>query len=117
MKYTWANNLANPNFEKLDWVLVNTEWEEKFPLTSVHALTREVSDHTPLLLNFGELTLIATQPMFKFKLGWLLRDGFMKMVRDIWTNTLVGSTPMKTWQDKIRRLRQYLRGWAKNTNG
>jgi hypothetical protein len=38
----------------------------------------------------------------------------MKMVRDIWTNTVVGSTPMERWQGKIRRLRQYLRGWVKN---
>jgi hypothetical protein len=59
------------------------EWEEKFPLTTVHALTREVSNHTPLLLNAGESSLMATQPMFKFELGWLLRYGFMEMVRDI----------------------------------
>jgi hypothetical protein len=31
-KYTWANNLANPTFEKLNWVLITTEWEEKYPL-------------------------------------------------------------------------------------
>ena len=24
---------------------------------------------------------------------------------------------MKKWQNKIRRLRQFLRGWAKNVNG
>jgi len=24
---------------------------------------------------------------------------------------------MKKWQNKIRRLRQFLRGWAKNENG
>jgi endonuclease/exonuclease/phosphatase family metal-dependent hydrolase len=53
-KYTWANNLATPIFEKLDRILVTTEWEEKFPLSTVQALTREVSDHTPLLLNSGE---------------------------------------------------------------
>jgi hypothetical protein len=29
------------------------EWDEKFPLTTVQALPREISDHTPLLLNFG----------------------------------------------------------------
>jgi hypothetical protein len=27
-KYTWANNLDNPTFEKLDRVLVTMEWEE-----------------------------------------------------------------------------------------
>jgi hypothetical protein len=115
-KYTLVNNLANPTFERLDRVLITTGWE-KFPLTTIRALTREVSDHTPLLLNFRESTLMATQPMFKFELGWLIRDGFMEMVRDIWTNTLVGSTPMERWQGKIHRLYQYLRGWVKNTGG
>jgi hypothetical protein len=76
--FTWANNLANPTFEKLDQVLVTTEWE-KFPLTTVHAFTRQVSDHTPLLINSGEPSLMATHPMFKFELGWFLRDGFMEM--------------------------------------
>jgi exonuclease III len=68
-KYTWVNNLANPTFEKLDRILITTKWEEKYPLTTVHALTREVSDHTPLLLNSGESSFMATQPMFKFELG------------------------------------------------
>ena len=29
----------------------------------------------------------------------------------------MGNTPLERWQAKIRRLRQYLRGWAKNTSG
>jgi hypothetical protein len=102
--YTWANNLATPTFEKLEWILITTEWEEKFLLTTVQALTRQLSGHTPLLLNSGESSHIATQPMFKFELGWLLWDGFMEMVRDIWLSTMVGRTPMKRWHGKIRRL-------------
>jgi hypothetical protein len=116
-KYTWANNLANPTFKKLDRVLITTEWEEKYPLTTVCALTREVSDHTPLLLSSSESSCMATQSMFKFELVWLLRDGFMETVRDIWTHIVVGSTIMERWQGKIRRLQQYLRGWAKNIGG
>jgi hypothetical protein len=116
-KYTWANNLANPTFKKLDRVLITTEWEEKYPLTMVRALTREVSDHTPVLLSSGESSCMATQSMFKFELVWILRDGFMETVRDIWTHIVVGSTIMERWQGKIRRLQQYLRGWAKNIGG
>jgi hypothetical protein len=52
-KYTWANNLSNMTFEKLDRVLVSTEWEEKFPLSTVHVLPRVISDQIPLLLNSG----------------------------------------------------------------
>jgi hypothetical protein len=40
-------------------ILMTTEWEEKFPLSTVQALTREVSDHTPLLLNSGESPQVA----------------------------------------------------------
>jgi hypothetical protein len=116
-KYTWANNLANPTFKKLDRVLITTEWEEKYPLTMVRALTREVSDHTPVLLSSGESSCMTTQSMFKFELVWILRDGFMETVRDIWTHIVVGSTIMERWQGKIRRLQQYLRGWAKNIGG
>jgi hypothetical protein len=96
-KYTWTNNLVNPTFEKLDHILMIMEWEEKFPLSTVQALTRKVSDHTPLLLNSGESSYMATQPMFKFELGWLLRDGFIEMVKDIWVNTIGRRTPMERW--------------------
>jgi hypothetical protein len=41
----------------------------------------------------------------------------MEVVRDIWAHTVVGHTLMERWQGKIRRLRQYLRGWAKNIGG
>jgi hypothetical protein len=38
-KFTWANNLASSTFEKLDRILVTTEWEKKFHLATVRALT------------------------------------------------------------------------------
>ena len=52
-KFTWANALPNPTFEKLDRVLASVEWEQKFPYVIVQALTRGISDHTPLFLDSG----------------------------------------------------------------
>jgi endonuclease/exonuclease/phosphatase family metal-dependent hydrolase len=52
-KFTWANSRRVPTYEKLDRVLVSTEWEQRFPLATVVALSREISDHTPLLLDTG----------------------------------------------------------------
>jgi hypothetical protein len=46
-QFTWANSLPNPTSEKLDRVLMTTEWEFKYPLVSVRALDRGVSDHPP----------------------------------------------------------------------
>lgn len=58
-KFTWANALQKPTYEKLDRVLVSTEWEQKYPLATVDALSREISDHTPLLLNTGRKLLLS----------------------------------------------------------
>jgi endonuclease/exonuclease/phosphatase family metal-dependent hydrolase len=52
-RFIWANSMPNPTFEKLDRILVSTEWEQKFPLAKVMALSRDISDHTPLLLDNG----------------------------------------------------------------
>ena len=70
-KYTWANSLGVPTYERLDQVLVSTEWEQKIPMAIVVA-----SDHTPLLLNTGDKGQSTSQPLFRFELGWLLRKIF-----------------------------------------
>jgi len=49
--------------------------------------------------------------------GWLIRDGFYDMVASIWQSETSGRTSLERWQNKIRRLRQHLRGWAKHTAG
>jgi hypothetical protein len=58
-----GDNLEVPTFEKLDRILSCTEWELKCPHTTVQALSKEVSDHTPLFLNIGETTGVANPPI------------------------------------------------------
>jgi len=116
-KFTWANSKSVPTYERLDRVLVSTEWEQKFPLVTVDALNREISDHTPLLLSTGDRVQVAGQHEFKFELSWLLLEGFFETVAKTWKSVICGYSPMKNWQNKIRRLRQFLRGWAKNVEG
>jgi hypothetical protein len=113
-QFAWANSLETLTFEKLDRILSCTEWKSKFPHTTVHALSQEISDHTPLLLNTGDSAGRTTPPQFKFELGWFLREGFFDMVKEIWSEAQGGHTPLEKWQAKIRRGRQFLRGWAKN---
>ena len=57
------------------------------------------------------------QHSFKFEFGWLLREGFVDMVKEIWSSVDEGNSSMERWQAKFRRLRQHLRGWAKHTSG
>jgi endonuclease/exonuclease/phosphatase family metal-dependent hydrolase len=54
-QFTWANSLPVPTYEKLDRVLMDTDWEDKYPMVSVRALERieKLSDHAPILLTTG----------------------------------------------------------------
>jgi hypothetical protein len=116
-QFTWAGPGDNPTYEKLDRVLVRSEWEIKFPFSTVEQRDRNISDHTPLILNTGASTHSNIQRPFKFERGWLIREGFHDMVTQIWRSESSGHTPLERWQNKIRRLRQYLRGWATHTTG
>ena len=86
-QFTWVRPGDDPTFEKLDRVLVSTEWKKKFPLTVVEAMGRSQSDHTPLILNPRSCTHSNKPPLFKFERGWFLRDGFFDMVVNIWQST------------------------------
>ena len=68
-KFTWANALPNPTYEKLDRVLATVEWKQKFPLVTVQALMRGISDHTPLFVNSGEQKHLGNKNTFSFEMA------------------------------------------------
>jgi hypothetical protein len=104
-KFAWVNSLPNPMFEKLDRILMSIEWEQKFSLANVIALSRDITDHMPLLLDTGRAPSSGSQPLFKFELGWLLQDGFGDLVKEIWESVNDEEDSMRWWLSKIRRLR------------
>jgi endonuclease/exonuclease/phosphatase family metal-dependent hydrolase len=63
-QYTSARRRSTPTYKKLDRVLASVEWEQKFPLVSVRALTRSGSDHTPLLIDTGRRAHIGNKTCF-----------------------------------------------------
>ncbi|XBH63830.1 hypothetical protein VPH35_117720 [Triticum aestivum] len=69
-QFTWANNHYVPTYEKLDRVLMDTEWELKFPLVTVRALERieALSDH--MRQSFLTLTLRTHRPVALSSLNW-----------------------------------------------
>jgi hypothetical protein len=93
------------SYEKLDRILASVEWEQKFTLVSVRALTRSGSDHTPLILDSGDQAFIGNKSTYSFELAWLKMEGFYKMVSQQWASVSQGDNPMELWQNKIRNLR------------
>ena len=116
-RFTWANNLENPTYEKLDRVLTSVDWEMKFPLVTVRALQSGLSDHTPLLLDSGDATHIGNKNIFSFEPSRFEREGFLDLIAREWAAESRGDSNLERWQYKIRHLRQFLRGWAKNESG
>jgi hypothetical protein len=90
-RFTWASSAEIPTFEKLDRILVSIDWEQKFPVSMAEALTRELSDHMPLLLNTGDAAHRGNTHQLKFELGWLTRDGFHDMVAKVWQSASRGT--------------------------
>jgi hypothetical protein len=116
-QFTWASRRGNPTYEKLDRVLVTAEWEQKFPLVTVRAMTRTCSDHTPLLIDSGCPSHLGKNNHFSFELSWLRQEGFYDLIKQEWLAVNSGETPVERWQHKVRHLRQFLRGWAHNLSG
>ena len=96
-KFTWANALPNPTYEKLDRVLASVDWEQKFPLVTVQALSRGISDHTPLFVDSSEATHLGNKNSFSFELSWFEREGFFDLVAREWAKDLGGKTALQRW--------------------
>ena len=100
-QFTWANSLADPTYE----------WELQYPLVTVHALDRGVSDHTPLFLKTGDPAFSGHPKQFKIELSWLSHEDFKEKVKEIWIQPVVGQNTVQRWNRKMEALRKHLRGW------
>ncbi|KAL5546661.1 hypothetical protein UlMin_006348 [Ulmus minor] len=77
-KFTWCRGNHNSNFiqERLDWMLGNSGWLDRFPNSIVHHLRLWGSDHRPLLIEVlkdGEVSSLG-KPLhigrFHFEEAW-----------------------------------------------
>ena len=96
---------------------MTTEWDFKYPLVTVQALDRGVSDHTPLLLDTGEPSYRAIAKQFKMELSWLAREDFWHRVTEIRNKPIHGRNSVQRWNRKMGALRKPLRGWAGHQHG
>jgi hypothetical protein len=115
-QYTWSNNHSTPTLEKLDRFLVSKEWELLFPLTTVHKLAREVSDHNPLILDTMENREQRSRE-FRFEKRWLKEEDFLLRVDKVWAKAVTGRDSLSKFQCKLKNVRNNLKGWGANLRG
>jgi hypothetical protein len=115
-QFTWSNNQAVPTLEKLDRFIVSREWELLFPLTTVHKLTREVSDHSPIILDTMEGKENQRRE-FRFEKRWLKEEEFLHRVVKIWAQPVRAKDSLAKFQIKLKLVKKNLKGWGANIRG
>ncbi|XP_019244439.1 PREDICTED: uncharacterized protein LOC109224308 [Nicotiana attenuata] len=90
--FTWCNGriLENRVWERLDRVLINTEWSQKFADTSMIHLVRIGSDHSSLLIIVA-VPQQTTQRYFKFLYFWIQEPGVNDILKQAWAEKVNGS--------------------------
>ncbi|XP_062113288.1 uncharacterized protein LOC133824424 [Humulus lupulus] len=114
--YTWNNKQAGKDrvFAKLDRVLANDSWLEKFNSAEVVFFPEGDMDHCPFMVNFG--TTPETRKPFKFFNFWSNLEGFQRIVTESWAKEVKG-TPMFCLISKLKRLRVDLKDLNRNGKG
>ena len=91
--FTWNNKRTNQEqfiMKKLDRVLINQSWLDKFPTAFAEFLPPGISDHSPALVN---ITPAASRKgkTFRFYNYWSSLENFSKHVGDSWSIPIEGN--------------------------
>jgi len=115
-KFTWSNNQNNPTLERLDRILISKDWEDLYPGVMLYKLPREVSDHNPLILTDGVRKQLS-KLSFRFELSWIKHPDFLHTVQKLWEKPCHANSALDTMQIKLKRFKQFFKGWGFNVRG
>lgn len=99
------------SMSKLDRFLINQKFLDQWKNVHASALTRTLSDHSPILLKVDELD-IGPKP-FKIFDHWELKEEFGKLVDSSWKEGQYSGTADQVLKDKLKKLKQDIKSWSK----
>ena len=98
-KFTWSIGSVA---ERLDRTISNGLWLNKFQEASTWHLPKIHSNHCPLLVRFGNSSGAREgKRPFRFRVSWLLNDGFNKFVREEWHVNAEYAQNVNNFTDKV----------------
>lgn len=115
--FTWSNNQqgASAICARLDRCFANHAWTSLYPHAQVQHLSRTLSDHAPMLLQFRQASTQEPRP-FRFQHMWISHPSFLNAVKQsreapcFWT-------PLYILISKLKRLKYDLKQWNVHTFG
>ena len=113
-KFAWTNKRVGPGHivARLDRFLVHTSFLTLGLFPNSEILQACTSDHKPISLSLTPGENLGPIP-FRFSPLWVSMDGFYDQVLETWQKNVSGS-PFFIWEEKLRRLKETLKNWAKN---
>jgi hypothetical protein len=80
---------------------MSSSWEDMFPLTTVHKLSREISDHNPMILDTLEVK-VKKNKGFGFEKRWIKEDDFLSRVARVWHQDVRASSSLEKIHKKLK---------------
>jgi exonuclease III len=107
-RFTWyhANGVA---MSRIDRGLISSEWEDLLGPCSLWVWPRDISDHCPVMLKYGENDW-GPKP-FRFNNYWLENRNFNKVVEERWRSIEVNGWMAFVLKEKLRGLKARLKEW------
>ncbi|KAF9663490.1 hypothetical protein SADUNF_Sadunf17G0055900 [Salix dunnii] len=113
IKYTWHNGQTDESMimKKLDWVIGNNAFANRWPEAKAHFQTKSVSGHSSMAMQLSS-ALSHPRPSFKFLNLWTDREDFLPLVVEAWQRPVHGS-PMFKLTTKLQLVKASLKKWHK----
>ncbi|XP_074288898.1 uncharacterized protein LOC141614042 [Silene latifolia] len=107
--FTWNNKQPSSTrvFSKIDRVLVNDEWGNKWSDHYAHYAPEGDYDHCPCFIQSGDTNFKKKRP-FKFYNMWTRVPEFKTIVEDRWTHNIQGTLMYKVVR-KLKMLKPFLK--------
>jgi len=116
-QFTWSNGRKGRRHteRRLDRAICNNLWLDMCSSINVSTLTKQNSDHFPLLIEF-QTSEVHFASQFRFMQMWTQHPDCMQLVERIW-NTVVHGTPMFILSHKLKLLKEKFKVWNKEVFG
>jgi hypothetical protein len=111
--YTWSNMQQDPLLEQLDWFFTSVNWTTTYPNTSVHPMSKPISDHIPCKIMIG--SHIPKSRIFRFENFWSDLPGFTDTFKQSCLFPgQVRNNSAATLSLKLKNLRHSLKNWSRS---
>ena len=114
--FTWTGGPRNLRMARLDRFLVSNDWENYFGNVLQSILPNPLSNHFPILLVGGEIT-VRGPIHFHFDNMWLKAEGFKNLIDKWWKSFEFRGTSSFVVAKRLKSLKHKLKNWNKYVFG